>query len=197
MDIKDHAKDLAKELVGNWKSFASFYWADQPDDADDWCIVYTHNRDSGLVSISNAATIEKELESFCEDVIAQHHGSLGCGWIDGYAIRVYKTGTQETTEAFEKYTELQSAMEDYPLLDNSDYSQREYDAAIKAIENEGQRYVREDAPEDWSKKVWKHLWDNDQRELDNNDDQGACPSEESIQEALRALNLHKMKLETT
>ncbi len=39
----------AKQAAGNWQRFDSFVWFRDRDldDADQWAIVYTHNRDSG------------------------------------------------------------------------------------------------------------------------------------------------------
>ncbi|RKX66591.1 MAG: hypothetical protein DRP42_02875, partial [Tenericutes bacterium] len=44
-----------------------------------------------------------------------------------------------------------------------------------------------DSDVDWCADVFSWLWDNDQTELENNDDQGAYPSEDSCKIALYAL----------
>ena len=48
-------------------------------------------------------------------MIVEHHRSWLCGWIDGYAIRVYQNG--KITKAFRTYHELSSRLADYPVLD--------------------------------------------------------------------------------
>ena len=52
--------------AGNWRKFDSFAWFDQPDDADNWYIFYTHNRDSDLLTQSNAEQIDKAMKPFVE-----------------------------------------------------------------------------------------------------------------------------------
>ncbi len=200
----------AQDCAGNHRQFDSFAWHDRPDENDEhWTIVYTHNRDSGLVEQSNADAIAKELEPFVEagDVMPEHHGHWACGWIDGYAIRVYYHAhlpadgfadggeaysgeeCREVTEAFQTWCYLQHRLSDYPVLDETDHSRREYEAALEAISSEGRRQVRDDAPKDWAAQVFSWLWDNKQRELDNRDDQGASPSWEAVREALTDLDL--------
>ena len=89
---------------------------------EEWAIVYTHNRDSDLLDQSNADAIDKALAPFTEgdspDVRAEHHGHWACGWIDGYAIRVYRNG--QITEAFRAYHALAARLADYPVLDEED-----------------------------------------------------------------------------
>ena len=41
----------AKKAAGNWKQFGSFAWfrSSELEDADQWAIIYTSNRDSTLL----------------------------------------------------------------------------------------------------------------------------------------------------
>ena len=75
-------ENAAREARGNWQEFDSFGWHDTPEGAEDWAIVYTHNRDSELLDQSNAAEIDKALAPFMEeedaDVRAEHHGHWAC-----------------------------------------------------------------------------------------------------------------------
>ena len=90
----------AREAKGNWRGFDSFAWHNRPDHCEDWAIFYTHHRDSDLLAQSNADAIGEVLAPFTEgeDVRTEHHTHWACGWIDGYAIRVYRNG--QITEAF-------------------------------------------------------------------------------------------------
>lgn len=197
MDIEDHVQDLAKQLVGNWKKFESFGWHDRPDDCDDWCIVYIQNRDSGLCDLSNAHVIQESLSVFLKkedgDIQKEHHGHWAFGWVDGYVIRVYKPGTKEVTEAFRAYAVLKLRIDDYPLLDEDDHSRREYEAALEAISSNGRLFVKKEAEafvtESWAVEVFSWLYENDQSELENREDQGACPSDDAIKKALKALDM--------
>lgn len=144
-------------------------------DADDWAIFYTHNRDSGLLDQSNAAAIGKALEPFTgeddPDAVAERHDHWACGWIDGFAVRVFKDGA--ITAAFRVYHELAERLEDYPLLDETDYSNREYDATVQNIELAAWRLKRSYAlPEGWASEVFSWFWDHNDRAVENSDDQG-------------------------
>ena len=57
--------EAAKKAAGNWQSFNCFVWFRDRDlkDADQWAIIYSHNRDSGLLDQSNAAVIDKANEA--------------------------------------------------------------------------------------------------------------------------------------
>jgi hypothetical protein len=132
MSPLDHAEDLAKELAGNHRKFESFGWHDRPEDDTEWCIVYTTNRDADALTRSNARVIGKALEPYCTgednaDCREEHHGHWACGWVDGYAIRVRRNG--ELTPAFLAYAELATALSDYPVLDDGDFSNEEHEEA--------------------------------------------------------------------
>lgn len=169
----------AKVCVANWREFDSFGWHGRPDDADRWAIFYTVNRDSGLADQSNACAIEKEMARHLNvdgspDVRAERHGHWACGWVDGWAIRVFGPDGS-VTDAFRSYCAIRIQLEQYPILDETDYSNREYDAA----------------PEDWARQVFELIWNEPdfEGELDNKDDTGATPSEEAIKWALGELEL--------
>ena len=48
--------------------FDSFSWdrSNEIDDADQFCLVYTHNRDSGLLDQSNAEAIRQAMKPFLD-----------------------------------------------------------------------------------------------------------------------------------
>ena len=58
-----------------------------------WSIVYTHNRDSGLLDQCNAEVIAESLKPFSEaedpDVVFESHSHWAVGHVDGFSIRVY------------------------------------------------------------------------------------------------------------
>ena len=127
-------EDAAKEAAGNWQRFTCFAWhrLNEMDDAEQWGIIYTHNRDSGLLDLSNASAIEKALEKFEDDVVFESHNHWAVGHVDGFSIRVFKDG--QITEAFRCCHEIFEALADYPVLDEEDYSSREYEATLSNIE---------------------------------------------------------------
>ena len=113
------------------------------------------------------------------------------GWIDGYAIRVFRDG--QITDAFKAYHELSAQLADYPILDEEDYSNREYEATLENIADAAWRLKGDyDLPDGWESQVFSWLWDHEQRELENRDDQGGYPSEEALQRAFEALGFPRI-----
>lgn len=189
MDIQDHADDMAEELAGNWQKFDSFGWSrrHELDDPDNWTIVYTKNRDSDLLTLSNAACIALDLAPFTEgddpDVVEEHHGHWAVGWVDGYSIRVRKPDGSYTP-AFLKWVELSVALASYPVLNDEDFSEREYEDTLSNIMDVGRNLVRDGAPEDWVESVYDVLPDSEKEPCNGG---GGYPSEESVREALESL----------
>ena len=122
----------ARKYAGNHESFDSFCWFDAPEDAEQWAIVYTHNRDSSILDRCNAEAIAKALAPF-EDARESRHNHWVCGWVEGFAIRVYRDG--QITEAFQTYYDLQCKMNDYPVLDESRLGEMEQDEIASSWEN--------------------------------------------------------------
>jgi hypothetical protein len=185
-------EEAAKEAAGNWRKFDSFCWhrARDLDDADQWCIVYTNNRDSGLLDLSNAAVIGKTLQRFVHavdsDVVPESHYHWACGWIAGYSIRVFKRG--RITRAFRKYQELSDRLAVYPILDEADYSDREYKATLANIPDAAWKLKYEyDLPQHWESDVYHWLSDNDPGAIESRDDQGGYPNEDQLRAAFDAL----------
>jgi len=185
-------EDAAKEAAGNWREFHCFVWFRDSEvkDADNWSIIYTHHRDSGLLDQSNASVIRKAMMPFTEgnnpDVVFESHNHWAVGFIDGFSIRVFKRG--RITKAFRKYHDLAQQMDDYPILDETDYSNREFDATAENIEDAAWRLKKEfDLPKGWVGDVHCWLSDNECSEIENVDDQGGYPSDEALKRAFEAL----------
>jgi len=102
--------DAARDMAGNWKRFSCFCWdrLQEINDPANWAIVYTCNRDSGLLAQSNAAAIAEVLKPFSEtenpDVVFESHSHWAVGHVDGFSIRVYRDG--KITDAFRTYHAL-------------------------------------------------------------------------------------------
>lgn len=149
----DHEIDaLAEKMVDNWKRFTAFGWSgrhDLRDAGDGWCIVYTHNRDSDVLTESNAKVYEREMDrlTYTDDFRAERHGCWAHGWRDGYAIRVY-TAKGKVTTAFRTFARLYLAERDYPVLDDDLYSEMEMEEANRVwkdcySQKERLKYMRE------------------------------------------------------
>jgi hypothetical protein len=191
-------EDAAKEAAGNWRKFDSFCWfrEDEIDDRDSWAIIYTHNRDSGLLDQSNADQIAQAMEPFTEgddpDVVMESHSHWAVGHVDGFSIRVYRDG--EITDAFRTYHELSERLADYPILDEEDYSRREYEATLENIADAAWRVKHEfNLPDAWEGDAYSWLSDHRPSSVENRDDQGGCPEEDDLREAFDALGYQRLE----
>src|SRR4051812_32101983 len=103
-------EDAAAQAAGNWRRFTCFVWDRQReiDDPDAWAIIYTYNRDSGLLDLSNASVIAEAMEPFTDgddpDVVMESHSHWAVGHVYGFSIRVYRDG--EITDAFKTHHAL-------------------------------------------------------------------------------------------
>jgi hypothetical protein len=185
-DYLSSDKTAAAHFANNHANYDSFAWFSEPEDSKNWTLYYTQNRDSGLLDQSNAAQIDKRLEKFLKHdclIRAEHHSHWACGWVEGYAIRVY-TPKGRITKVFMEFLEILREMDNYPVLNEDDWTNREYEATIASIREIGRRMVNENAPEDWPYEVYSALPDS---EKEPKGDQGGYPSDESVKAALTRL----------
>jgi hypothetical protein len=119
---------LANEAAGNWQHWSCFAWFGKPDNAEQFTLVYTSNRDSDTLDLANAKAIDDELSQFIDDgdVIRQSHSHWAVGHVDGYAIRV--RDENGITAAFRCWCALQEKLADYPILDESLFSEMEMES---------------------------------------------------------------------
>ena len=185
-------EEAAKDLAGNWQRWTCFVWFRERDidDPENWAIVYTHNRDSRLLDQSNADQITEAMEPYTDaddpDVVFESHDHWAVGHVDGFSIRVYRDG--EITDAFKTYHDLMERLDGYPILDEEDYSRREYEATLENIADAAWRVKHEyELPEGWEGDVYSWLSDNRQRAVENRDDQGGYPGEQDLRDAFDAL----------
>ena len=190
-------EEAAREAAGNWRRFDSFVWFrdDQISDPEDWAIVYTSNRDSGLLAMSNASVIAKAMRPFTEgdnpDVVMESHSHWVVGHVDGFSVRVYRDG--EITDAFKAYYGLTVQMDGYPILDEKDYGRREYEATIESITDAAWRLKTEyELPEGWEYEVYSWLSEYRSRAVENRDDQGGYPEEADLRAAFEALGYERL-----
>jgi hypothetical protein len=185
-------EDAAREAAGNWKRFESFVWFRDSEvtDPDNWAIIYTHNRDSGLLDQSNASAIAQALTPFTDgddpDVVFESHDHWAVGHVDGFSLRVFRDG--QVTDAFKVYHELIERLADYPVLDEEDYSRREYEATLENLTATAWRLKdRYHLPDGWEGDVFSWFWEHNQRAVENRDDQGGYPEESDLRDAFNAL----------
>ena len=185
-------EEAAKEAAGNWRTFKCFVWwrEREMNDSDQWMIHYTHHRDSGILDQSNAEQIRQALSQFTDgddpDVIEESHSHWAVGHIDGFSLRVFRNG--EITEAFRAFHGLMESLASYPILDEKDFSNREYEATVENIVDAAWRMRDDyDLPENWQYEVYGWLSDHECSEIESTSDQGGYPSEDSLRQAMNAL----------
>jgi hypothetical protein len=190
--------DAAREAAGNWRRFSCFIWFRERDipDPGAWAVIYTHNRDSGLLDQSNAQQIAEGLEPFTEgddpDVVFESHDHWAVGHVDGFSVRVFRDG--QVTDAFRTCHDLAERLADYPILDEEDYSRREYEATVENIADAAWRLKHGyELPEGWEGDVYSWLSDHRQRAIENRDDQGGYPAEDDLRAAFDALGYERVE----
>jgi hypothetical protein len=189
-------EDAAREAAGNWRTWSCFVWdrLREIDDPESWSIVYTHNRDSGLPAQSNAAMIAEALRPFSKtenpDVVFESHSHWAVGHVDGFSMRVYRAG--EVTDAFRAYHGLMERLEAYPVLNESDYGRREYEATIDNIGDAAWRIKSQYQLHDgWEAEAYEWLSTHRPAALENKNDRGGYPSEQDLQLACEALGCQR------
>ena len=175
--------EQAKELAGNHKDFSDFSWFDEPKDSENWMIIPIETRDGDLLEQSNAAFITKTLKPF--DVEIQRFNHWACGWMDHIIIQVFDGEQKEEniTDIFKKFLELKKRIENYPVLDEKDYCEREHKDTLKSIK---MRMPNCDCDPE---KIFDWLWDYNPDSLESVDGFGGYPSEKDICKALDAMEI--------
>lgn len=89
-------------------------------DRGNWLVVpVIQTRDSGPLELSNFTAALKMLGGEGDNVEVHRFGHWGPGWFEIIIVR------PETAEA-ETAADIERSLEDYPLLDDSDFSEREF-----------------------------------------------------------------------
>jgi hypothetical protein len=91
------------------------------DDRQDWIVVpVMQTRDSGPLDESNFAAALRILGGESETVEVHRFGHWGPGWFEIIIA---------APELADKVDEIEASLADYPVLDESDYSEREWEKA--------------------------------------------------------------------
>lgn len=112
-------------------------------------------------------------------------------WATDFEIIIVRPGSA----AHRKAQSIVAALSDYPVLDESDFSEREHEASLENIK-EVIRQIENDVDsnsdidlgfDEHASEVFSWLWDNEQSEVECHDGGGAYPSRESVERAIVAL----------
>lgn len=96
---------------------------DDDPDRSEWMVApVSRTRDSGPLAESNFAAFLEIVGGESDDVEVHRFGHWGPGWFEIILIR-------PGTAAVEEAERAESSLEDYPVLDEMDFSEREWEAA--------------------------------------------------------------------
>ena len=115
----------------------------------DMLVSLSRSRDSDLLSESNFEVALKKLGGESDSVQIHRFGHWACGWLEHILI------DPKDEKAVDLAKEIESSLEDYPILDEEHHSEMEYKAQCESIEQAG-------CPSELVGDVFTWLWDNDQ-----------------------------------
>lgn len=131
---------LLRDIVKNPSGFDSIanYLGDIPE--PDWLCLMTRSRDSDCLTESNWRIALAALGGESDDVEIFRFGHWACGWWEALAVR---DGSPQADAAREMFASLQ----DYPVLDEGDFSELEMEEANRVWsdcyqESERLEYIR-------------------------------------------------------
>lgn len=110
-------------------------------DQQDWLVVVGRNRNSDVLDESNFASALRELGGESDTVQIARFAHWGPGWIELLLVDPQDEKRREIAEGIE------ASLADYPILDESDFTEREMEEADRVWRdcydaNERVRYVR-------------------------------------------------------
>ena len=153
-------------------------------------------RDSDILTESNYHAIVKRLESFpeYEDLWAIEECShWAVGWVKHLTFQVFDD-TGNVSPIVAVLIDIHNELCDYPLLDEDDFSEREYDAAIENIKDACRYWQYDDLsnddlnlPENYEYALYSWFSDNNYGAIENKDGRGGWPNDTDLYPAFFAL----------
>ncbi len=177
VDYEAEAERFAGHLGGRQHDVPDAVWEERDNltyvqDARHWDM-------ESMLDASNADALRETLLAHKRDVVIANDGAL--------LVRVRRDGSP--TDGFRALCDCRAALERYPVLDDEDYSRRQYEQELENISQEA-RDVRDNEPADWKDRVHEWLRRNN---VHANDGDDGCRywSREDVTRALMATNLHE------
>ena len=127
-------------------------------DEEVWGRMFSIHRDSDLIDESNWSVICEEMKPFEHDWTTESYNHWAVGWVEVGRVRVYDK-QRNYTVGFLHCVEIAEQLSEYPLLDEEDFSRREFEEAWEQVENNltyfTNRFEDQDLlPEDFMQRVW-------------------------------------------
>ncbi len=194
----EHAFSKMSDVeIASWISEAlrrpgSFmYMGDNEEMFETWSLGPTiQHRDSPILDKSNAAAMISTLEAdptLADDWYVSESSHWGVGWVEQLSFKVVDTDGKPSRVA-RVIKGMMDSLEEYPVLDDSAFSEMEHEATLKNI---GGHYkgsgLHDDTPDDWGSQMLSWFWDNDQDAVENSEGGGGYPSDKQFEKAARAL----------
>jgi hypothetical protein len=108
------------------------------DEREDWLVVpVSRTRDSGCRAESNFHTALEIFGGESEDCEVHRFGHWGPGWFEIIIIN------PANADLLSKAEDIERALENYPVLDDEDLSEREHEAMLEAWDDYGAREFRD------------------------------------------------------
>jgi hypothetical protein len=127
--LKEAQWDTTDPSVGTKNNYSG-------DNHSGWLTGPSHSRDSDNLSRSNFDTALEMLGGEQDDVIeVEHCGHWACGWFERILV---KADSPKAKILFKIHQSLQ----DYPLLDESDYSERELESQNDTFRSEQNEFCK-------------------------------------------------------
>jgi hypothetical protein len=172
-----------------WESHQRCYARFDRDDTehDSWIVVpYTFcpNVASILDESNHEALIAALDATGSEDYVVRHHNH----WATPYDMILVRPGSA----AFDAADSCIAALANYPVLNEEDFSRREYEATCQNIASELRRTTVERGgvevdSEELAGELFSWFWENDQSAVEATGDGGGYPTPEQIEDGLRGL----------
>lgn len=193
----EHAfSKMSDEEIAGWISEAlrrpcSFmYTGDNEEMFKMWSMGPTiQHRDSPILDKSNAASMVKTLEAdptLADDWYISESSHWAVGWVEQLSFKVVDTDEKPSRVA-RIIKGMMDALEEYPVLDESSFSEMEHEATLENIKNHTSSMLKDGVPDDWDSQMFSWFWDNDQEAVEPSDGGGGYPSDEQFEKAARAL----------
>jgi len=149
---KSQYQERSEDAVRQSANIPDFGYYGEKDLGNTWAMTFSQHRDSDIMEESNYAVIKSDLEErFPEDVSDERFNHWAVGWVDYLLVKMLDEQGQVTPAGIATL-EWVDKLDDYPLADEDDYSEREWNEASENIDNDI-KYVlnsegRDELPDD-------------------------------------------------
>lgn len=197
LDDEDAFAAMSDEEIQTWISRAlempkDFgYRGDNEQMFKTWSLGFViRTRDSGIREKSNAKSMLATLESdpsLAEDWELISCSHWGVGWVEQLSFRVVNADGKPSRVA-RVIKGMMDSLEEYPVLDDEDFSRMEYEETLENIESHYRRGgLKDDIPEDWVSQMFSWFWENDQSAVEACDGGGGYPDNKQFEACARDL----------